>query len=71
MAFSVSITKGFTLKNITKMQTLWFGIFFGGFQVLIPLLNYISGTQLEQLVSEIVPLDSFHSSFIPWAKNDL
>ena len=31
-AFSVSLTKGFTLKKITKSQVLWFAIFFGGFQ---------------------------------------
>ena len=31
-AFSVSLTKGFTLKNITLKQILWFGVFFGGFQ---------------------------------------
>ena len=33
-AFSVSLTKGFTLKKITKSQVLWFAIFFGGFQAL-------------------------------------
>lgn len=58
-AFSVSITKGFTLKNITKMQILWFGIFFGGFQALMPLLGYISGSQLEQFVTSITPWIAF------------
>ncbi|MEA4957596.1 MAG: manganese efflux pump MntP family protein [Methanobrevibacter sp.] len=58
-AFSVSITKGFTLKNITKMQILWFGIFFGGFQALMPLLGYISGSQLEQFVKSITPWIAF------------
>jgi len=27
-AFSVSLTKGFTMKNITKTQILWFATFF-------------------------------------------
>lgn len=58
-AFSISITKGFTLKNITTMQSLWFGIFFGGFQVLMPILGYISGSQLEQLVSSVAPWIAF------------
>ncbi len=58
-AFSIAITKGFTLKNITKMQILWFGIFFGGFQALMPLLGYISGSQLEQFVTSITPWIAF------------
>jgi len=58
-AFSVSITKGFTIKNISKLETLWFGIFFGGFQSLMPVLGWISGTQLEQFVSSIAPWIAF------------
>ena len=40
-AFSVSLTKGFTLKKITKSQVLWFAIFFGGFQALMPVLGWL------------------------------
>jgi len=58
-AFSISITKGFTIKNISKMETLWFGIFFGGFQALMPVLGWISGTQLEHFVSSIAPWIAF------------
>lgn len=58
-AFSVSITKGFTIVNISKMQTLWFGIFFGGFQALMPVLGWVSGVQLEHFVSAIAPLIAF------------
>ena len=39
-AFSVSITKGFTQRHLTKMQILWYGVFFGGFQALMPLIGY-------------------------------
>jgi putative Mn2+ efflux pump MntP len=31
-AFSVSLTKGFSLKNINYYQAISFGVFFGGFQ---------------------------------------
>jgi len=58
-AFSISITKGFTIKNITTMETLWFGIFFGGFQAFMPILGWISGTQLEHFVSSIAPWIAF------------
>ncbi len=58
-AFSVSITKGFTLKNITKMQILWFGIFFGGFQAIMPILGWISGVQLEHFVTSVAPWIAF------------
>lgn len=58
-AFSVSITKGFSIKNLSKMQALWFGIFFGGFQALMPILGWISGVQLEHFVSAIAPWIAF------------
>ena len=35
-AFSVSLTKGFTQKNLTKNQILCYGLFFGFFQFMIP-----------------------------------
>ena len=47
-AFSVSLTKGFTLKKITKSQALWFGIFFGGFQALMPLLGWLLGSSFKK-----------------------
>ncbi|MBZ9571698.1 manganese efflux pump MntP family protein [Methanobrevibacter sp. TMH8] len=58
-AFSVSITKGFTIKNISKIQMLWFGIFFGGFQAIMPVLGWISGIQLEHFVSTVAPWIAF------------
>jgi len=58
-AFSVSLTKGFTLKKITKSQMLWFGIFFGGFQALMPVLGWIGGIQLEWLITTFAPWIAF------------
>ena len=58
-AFSIAITKGFTLKNITKMQCLWFGIFFGGFQAVMPILGWASGIQLKDLISAVAPWIAF------------
>ena len=58
-AFSVSITKGFTIKNITKQETIWFGIFFGGFQALMPVLGWVAGIQLQNFVSTVAPWIAF------------
>ena len=57
-AFSVSLTKGFTLKKITKSQVLWFAIFFGGFQALMPVLGWLGGIQLEWLITTFAPEES-------------
>ena len=58
-AFSVSLTKGFTLKKITKSQVLWFAIFFGGFQALMPVLGWLGGIQLEWLITIFAPWIAF------------
>nr|WP_233126279.1 manganese efflux pump [Methanobrevibacter sp. 87.7] len=50
-AFSVSLTKGFTLKNIKFREILWYGIFFGGFQALMPIMGWTAGIQFQWLVS--------------------
>ena len=58
-AFSVSLTKGFSLKNINKSQILCFAIFFGGFQSLMPILGWLGGIQLEWLITAIAPWVAF------------
>ncbi len=58
-AFSVSITKGFTQKHLTKLQIIWYGMFFGGFQALMPLLGYFCGSTITSFVSFIAPIIGF------------
>lgn len=58
-AFSVSLTKGFTQKNITKIQILWYGIFFGVFQFMMPVLGYLCGSTISSLVSSVAPWVGF------------
>jgi len=57
--FSICIAKGFSLKNISQMQSLWFGIFFGGFHIFMPILGYLSGTQFEYLITTFSPWIAF------------
>ena len=58
-AFSVSLTKGFTQKNITKSQILWYAIFFGGFQFIMPIIGYLAGSTVTSLVSSVAPWIAF------------
>ena len=46
------------------MQTLWFGIFFGGFQALIPVIGWLAGTQLQVIISTIAPWVAFILLFL-------
>ena len=52
-AFSVSITKGFTQKDLNRSQIFYYGLFFGFFQFLMPLLGYLCGSTVASLVSAV------------------
>ena len=58
-AFSVSITKGFTQKQITNSQILYYGLFFGGFQALMPILGYFCGNIIASIVESLAPVIGF------------
>ncbi len=57
-AFSVSITRGLTLKCNIK-YALIIALFFGGFQALMPVLGWFSGIQLQSIVSTLAPWIAF------------
>ncbi|HTX60956.1 MAG TPA: manganese efflux pump MntP family protein [Methanobacterium sp.] len=57
-AFSVSITRGLTLKCNVK-QALIIALFFGVFQAFMPVLGWLSGKQLEFLISTFAPWIAF------------
>ena len=44
-AFAVSVCKGLSMQRIDKKYTLYIGLFFGGFQALMPLLGYFLGSR--------------------------
>lgn len=48
-AFAVSITEGLTLKRHVLKTALLFGVFFGGFQALMPILGWTAGSLFRQL----------------------
>lgn len=58
-AFSVSMTKGFTQKHLTKSQILFYGVFFGGFQALMPVLGYFCGNVISSIIESLASIIGF------------
>lgn len=52
-AFAVSICKGLGMKRLNMRQALVIGLFFGGFQALMPLIGWALGTQLADFITPI------------------
>lgn len=52
-AFAVAITKGLCLRKIRYKYALITGLFFGGFQALMPLLGFFLGVQFEDYLTAI------------------
>lgn len=50
-AFAVSVCKGLAVFNLKKSQVLIAGLWFGGFQALMPLIGYFLGVAFEQYVT--------------------
>ncbi len=58
-AFAVSICKGLAMEKITLKKAFIVGIWFGGFQALMPMIGYILGVQFEKLINAIAPWIAF------------
>ena len=52
-AFAVSICKGLAMRKVNKKQALLIGLFFGGFQALMPFVGWALGTQFESYIKNI------------------
>ena len=50
-AFSVSICKGLATKKFSLKTALLCGLWFGGFQALMPIIGYYLGAQFEHLIT--------------------
>ena len=49
-AFAVSICKGIKMTKLKKSHLLIIALFFGGFQMLMPLVGWLLGSQLVQYI---------------------
>ena len=52
-AFAVSICKGLSVQKLKPKHMLLVGVYFGGFQALMPLLGYLLGKQVEWLITSV------------------
>lgn len=52
-AFAVSICKGLSVKNINIKHYLITGVYFGGFQALMPLIGYLLGINFQELIVNV------------------
>ena len=52
-AFAVSICKGLSVRKATVKHAVCVGVYFGGFQILMPLIGYLLGKQFESLITSV------------------
>ena len=52
-AFAVSVCKGLAMKKLSVKKAVLIGLWFGGFQALMPTIGYLLGTRFEKYVTSI------------------
>lgn len=52
-AFAVSICKGLSVPKMQLRHALICGVYFGGFQALMPAIGYFLGVQFEDIISKV------------------
>lgn len=52
-AFAVSVCKGLAVPRVGKRHVMTVGIYFGGFQALMPLIGYLLGRQFESMITSV------------------
>ena len=52
-AFAVSVSKGLSVCNVRMRHALIAGLWFGGFQALMPLIGYFLGNSFADFVTSI------------------
>lgn len=52
-AFAISVGKGFTLKRVLSRHALIAGLWFGGFQALMPIIGFFLGSSFAHIVGRI------------------
>lgn len=52
-AFAVAVCKGLAMKKLSVKKAVLIGLWFGGFQALMPAIGYLLGTRFEKYVTSI------------------
>ena len=50
-AFAVSICKGISMKKIDWKKACIIGLYFGGFQAIMPVIGYFLGSTFENIIT--------------------
>ena len=58
-AFAVSVCKGLALRRVWPKHMGWVGLWFGGFQLLMPLLGYLLASTFARAMTGIAPYVAF------------
>ena len=58
-AFAVSICKGLSVRKVSLQHALICGLWFGGFQILMPLLGFFLGDRFAALLTRFGPWVAF------------
>ena len=58
-AFAVSVCKGLSVRKVTAKQCLSVGLWFGGFQGMMPVIGYWLTTLFESLIVSVSPFITF------------
>ena len=52
-AFAVSVCKGLSVERLKPRHPITAGLYFGGFQALMPLIGWLLGSQFESLIKSV------------------
>jgi putative Mn2+ efflux pump MntP len=52
-AFAVSICKGLGMEKVNKKQAVIIGLYFGGFQALMPLIGWLLGIRFQKYITSV------------------
>lgn len=52
-AFAVAVCKGLSVPKIQPKHVIITGLYFGGFQALMPLIGYLLGKQFQDLITSV------------------
>lgn len=58
-AFAVAICKGLSMSRMSWKKAAVVGLYFGGFQALMPLIGYLLGQQFERFITTFAPWVAF------------
>lgn len=58
-AFAVSVCKGLAIKKVDFKSACICGVWFGGFQALMPFIGYLLGANFERYINAIAPWIAF------------